>query len=367
MTASQPDPPLRRPSLAVTIGDAAGVGPELALRAAGLPEVLQTCLPRIFGDADCLARVGERLGMPVPTAVALEEFLTLPPAEAAGRWPEPIVVHTTAMSAGEVTPGTFSAATGLASYQTVCAAVDAALDTRVDGIVTGPIQKEAWRAAGIDYPGHTELLADRVGRAVDGRPCDVRMMLCSETIACVLETIHVPLADVPRMLNVDSLAHTIGLAGHSIRQMTRGRERTAGGPERQGSLLPPRIAVLGLNPHAGEHGLFSHGEEEAVVIPAIRRAREAGWDVVGPLPPDTAFTPQRRQQVDVYVCLYHDQGLIPLKAIAFDDAVNVTLGLPVIRTSVDHGTAMDLAWQGKAGHSSMIAAMRVAADAARWQ
>jgi len=361
VTASNSDQPPRRPALAVTIGDAAGVGPELALRAAGLPEVLQTCLPRIFGDPDCLARVGERLAMPVPPAVPLEDFLADSPTEAAERWPEPIVLHTPELSAGEVTPGTFSAATGMASYQTVCAAVDAALDHRVEGVVTGPIQKEAWRAAGVTYPGHTELLADRVGSAVDGQTSDVRMMLCSETIACVLETIHVPLADVPRILRVDSLTHTIELAGQAIGRLMQGRA----GP--QSSLLPPRIAVLGLNPHAGEHGLFSHGEEESVIVPAIKRARQAGWDVVGPLPPDTAFTPQRRRDVDVYVCMYHDQGLIPLKAIAFDDAVNVTLGLPMIRTSVDHGTALDLAWQGRAGHSSMIAAMRVAADAARWR
>ncbi len=127
----------------------------------------------------------------------------------------------------------------------------------------------------------------------------------------------------------------------------------------------PRVTVCGLNPHAGENGLFSHGEEAELIQPAIDLARESGIDVTGPLPPDTAFTPAIRHKTDVYVCMYHDQGLIPLKALAFDDAVNVTLGLPIVRTSVDHGTALDLAWQGKANHHSMLAAIDLAIDLCR--
>lgn len=346
-----------RIKLAITMGDAGGVGPEICLRVWQRPEVRSLCLPVLMGDAGVFARVAHELNLTLPPTITLDQLSSLP-SDAAG-----YIVDCGNLDADSVIPGRYSAATGRASYETVCAAIDAAVQGIVDAIVTGPIQKEAWLQAGISYPGHTELLADRVGRDgshangqhAEGRatePADVRMMLASDSIACVLETIHVPLADVAGLLDPVSLARTITMAGDAIGRRNRHR----------GSLLPPRIAVCGLNPHAGEHGMFSHGEEERIVIPAIEAARRAGWDVIGPLPPDTAFTPGMRPKVDVYVCLYHDQGLIPLKAISFDDAVNVTLGLPIIRTSVDHGTAMDIAWRGTASCESMIAAIRFAAE-----
>ena len=337
--------------LAITMGDAGGIGPEVALRVWQRPEVRASGVPLLMGDAAVFARVAKALGLPLPPTIALDQIATVA-AHAAG-----YIVDCGNVNADDVTPGRYSAATGRASYETVCTAIDAALRGDVDAIITGPIQKEAWMQAGIDFPGHTELLAARVARPGDlqsqgGGPADVRMMLASDTIACVLETIHVPLADVPGMLDPVSLARTIAMAGDAITKRNVHR----------GSLLPPRIGVCGLNPHAGEHGMFSHGEEERVVVPAIDAARRAGWDVVGPLPPDTAFTPAMRARIDVYVCLYHDQGLIPLKALSFDDAVNVTLGLRIVRTSGDHGTAMDLAWQGTASCESMVAAIRFAAE-----
>lgn len=340
-----------RPKLAITMGDAAGIGPEIAIRVWDSPEVQSSGTPLLFGDAAIYQRAANQLGRDCPDTISLAEFLNTPKRAMPGGAPHGMIVDCGKLTAEELdvfTPGSFSAATGRASYQSVTDAIDAAVSGQVDAIVTGPIQKEAWHQAGIDFPGHTELLADRAGRAMQGKPADVRMMLASDTIACVLETIHVPLADVASQLNTASLVRTIHLAGETVQRRNQGR----------GSLLPPRIAVCGLNPHAGENGLFSHREEERIILPAIETARQSGWTIEGPLSPDTAFTPAMRNRIDIYVCMYHDQGLIPLKALSFDDAVNVTLGLPIIRTSVDHGTAMDLAWQGKASVNSMLSAIR---------
>ncbi|MBB3207125.1 4-hydroxythreonine-4-phosphate dehydrogenase [Rhodopirellula rubra] len=334
------------PKLAITMGDSGGVGPELALRVWQHPAVREAGIPLLMGDARLFARVAKTCRIPLPETITLSQIVDLPSDS------EGCIVDVGHLEAETVTPGFYSAETGRASYETMCVAIDAAIAGTVDAVVTGPIQKEAWMQAGIPFPGHTELLAHRVGEANGTGPIDVRMMLASETIACVLETIHVPLADVPGMLNSESLAHTIEMAGRAMQRRNR----------RRGSLLPPRIGVCGLNPHAGEHGMFSHGEEERIVAPAIETARRGGWDVLGPLPPDTAFTPVMRDRIDVYVCLYHDQGLIPLKALSFDDAVNVTLGLPIVRTSVDHGTAMDLAWKSMASEKSLIAAIRLASE-----
>ncbi len=309
----------RRPRIAITVGDVAGVGPELAMRCAALPEVTARCLPILLGPAKVLCRIADRLGVPFPAEV----------------------MDVGSLDAAAVEPGHFNAATGRASFQAVSQAIDAALAGELDAIVTGPIQKEAWHLAGIEYPGHTELLAQRTH-------CDhCSMMLTSEAISCVLATIHIPLADVASSLTTEAVLQAIRLGADAVSRR-HGR--------------PARVTVCGLNPHAGENGMFSHGEEATIISPAIEAARQSGIQVTGPLPPDTAFTPANRQRTDVYVCMYHDQGLIPLKALAFEDAVNVTLGLPIVRTSVDHGTALDLAWQGTASHQSMLAAIRMAID-----
>ncbi|TWU31760.1 4-hydroxythreonine-4-phosphate dehydrogenase PdxA [Novipirellula artificiosorum] len=309
-----------RPRIAISVGDVGGVGPELSLCCAANQALKDRCLPVLYGPFAVLERVAVKLGYPLP------EIVDVP------------VEHSESIQ-----PGRFSRATGQASFDAVCRAIDATMNGETLAMVTGPIQKEAWHAAGITFPGHTELLAAKTG--VD----DFSMMLTSDTISCVLATIHVPLADVPAMLSIELVLRTIRHAADAL-ERRRGRS--------------PRVAVCGLNPHAGENGLFSHGEEASVIEPAIAQARDQGIDVVGPLPPDTAFTPRMRRNVDVYVCMYHDQGLIPLKALAFDDAVNVTLGLPIVRTSVDHGTALDLAWQGVAQTSSMLAAIEMAIDLA---
>jgi 4-hydroxythreonine-4-phosphate dehydrogenase len=210
----------------------------------------------------------------------------------------------------------------------------------VAGVATGPIHKEALHAAGIPFPGHTEIFADRTQAA---RSC---MMLTSDAITCSLVTTHIGYRDVPGQLSIERILEVIQLTAEAM-QRIRGR--------------PARLTVCGLNPHAGEHGLFGDGEEERIIAPAVAAARQQGYDVQGPLPPDTAFLPPRRQSTDAFVCMYHDQGLIPLKALAFDTAVNITLGLPIVRTSVDHGTALDIAWTGRAQAGSLVQAVLLAA------
>ena len=284
-----------------------------------MPEVTERCTPILYGPERKLRELAE--AMHLPLANSIRDF----PVE------------------GNVVPGVFSRHTGKASFEAFDWTITDAMAGEVDGIVTGPIQKEAWNLAGIKFPGHTEVLADRT-------QCeDFCMMLTSETISCVLVTIHVPLGDVPKLLTTQRISKAIELGNQALTSR-HGREA--------------RVVVCGLNPHSGENGLFSHGEEESVIRPSVDASREAGINVVGPVPPDTAFTPMMRSKTDVYICLYHDQGLIPLKALSFDEAVNVTLGLPIVRTSVDHGTAMNLAWQGKANHTSMLAAINMAADLA---
>tara|TARA_R110002049_G_scaffold46487_1_gene135165 strand:- start:120660 stop:121679 length:1020 start_codon:yes stop_codon:yes gene_type:complete len=332
-TPAQPSSsPHPLPRIAITVGDAAGVGPELALRCVADSRVLQSCIPIVLGPAEVLTTIAGRLQLPLPATIGLDSLAT---ADAA------CIVNCGDLLGNTVRAGQFSSQTGKASFLAVTTAIDAAMHHQIDAVVTGPIQKEAWHDAGIPYAGHTELLADRTGA---GDHC---MMLTSDMISCALVTIHIPLADVPGQLSREAVLRTIRLSADAARRKHR-RE--------------PAIAVCGLNPHAGENGMFSHGEESDIIAPAIQQARKDGIQVVGPLPPDTAFTPAWRSKTDVYVCMYHDQGLIPLKALSFDDAVNVTLGLPIVRTSVDHGTAMDLAWQGKASEQSMLAAIKMATD-----
>ena len=313
------------PRIAVTMGDPAGVGPELCLRLLADEQVRAFCAPVVFGDAAVLRRVADQLGWPVPAA-------------------ESDILDLKAVDAAVVVPGRVSASCGAAAYRYFTHAIDEALAGRVDAIATAPLNKESLHAAGFPYPGHTEILAARTSAE---RSC---MMLTAPEITCSLVTVHVGYREVPALLTVDRILDTIELTAAAMERM-RGRK--------------PRLLVCGLNPHAGEHGLFGDQEEERIIAPAIEAARAKGIDVSGPLPPDTAFLPKYRQSADAYVCMYHDQGLIPLKALAFEDAVNVTLGLPIVRTSVDHGTAFDIAWQGKADPSSLFRAVELAAKLCR--
>jgi 4-hydroxythreonine-4-phosphate dehydrogenase len=284
---------MRVPRIAITMGDPAGIGPEISRRAACDPAVLEVCEPVVYG----------------------------PPENAFFQ------------------PGILSADAGRAAYEAIVRAVADAQRGAVDAVATAPINKEAFRLAGLPWAGHTELLAHLTGAP------HAAMMFHSDALRVVLATVHVPLSKVPHLLTRELMETTITLTA---------RELPRFGVER------PRIAVAGLNPHAGEHGLFGREEEEAIA-PAIAATKARGLDVSGPFPADTIFVRASRGEFDVVVACYHDQGLIPVKLAAFGRAVNVTLGLPIVRTSVDHGTAFDIAGKGVADPGSMIEAVRLAA------
>jgi len=321
------------PRIAITMGDPAGVGPEICLDLLADEAVSSYCVPIVFGDRAVLESCAEKTGKPIPTSFCDEHEIKSVRV--------PSVFQIDSIGLNDFEPGVINAATGRAAYTYITKAIDIALAGSVGGVTTAPINKEALSRAGISQPGHTEIFAERCGSE---RYC---MMLTSEIITCSLVTIHVGYDQVPGMLTKERILEVIELTRDAMTRI-RGRE--------------PRLVVCGLNPHAGEHGLFGNREEEEIILPAIEAARRSGATVEGPLPPDTAFLKGRRAETDAYVCMYHDQGLIPLKALAFDEAINTTLGLPIVRTSVDHGTALDIAWQGKANCQSLIEAVRLAAQ-----
>ncbi len=326
---------MNKPRIAVTMGDPAGVGPEICLDLIADVGIARECVPIIFGDAEVLRRAARAVGRPEPRRVL-----------AKGEWAsahhtiyEPVVLDLCALNLANFTPREINAATGAAGFAYVDASIDAALAGEVAAVTTGPLNKEALALAGIPFPGHTEIFAARTSAP---RSC---MLQVSDEITCSFATVHVGYGEVPRLLTSARILDVIELTAEALWRI-RGRE--------------PRLLVCGLNPHAGEHGLFGEREEERIIAPAVEAACSKGLRVTGPVPPDTAFLPARRREYDAVVCMYHDQGHIPLKALAFDCAVNTTLGLPIIRTSVDHGTALDIAWQGKADTGSLFAAVRLA-------
>jgi 4-hydroxythreonine-4-phosphate dehydrogenase len=324
------------PRIAVTMGDPAGIGPEICLRLLSRTDTARLCTPIVFGDAGVLGRVAKKLALPFSAPILNLEDWPARAADAAG----PLVLDLPGLGAAEVIPGQVSARCGEAAFRYVTASIAAALAHEVDAVATAPLNKEALHAAGHRYPGHTEIFAERLHAE---RAC---MMLTSEELTCSFVTVHVGYREVPGLLTVARIRDVLELTREAMRRL-RGRE--------------PQLAVCGLNPHAGEHGLFGAGEEEEFILPAIEEVRRQGCAIEGPLPPDTAFLAPRRRRTDAYVCMYHDQGHIPLKALAFDSAINTTLGLPVVRTSVDHGTAFDIAWQGHANGSSLFEAVKLAA------
>ncbi|MEM9281746.1 MAG: 4-hydroxythreonine-4-phosphate dehydrogenase PdxA [Verrucomicrobiota bacterium] len=330
---------MSKPLIAVTMGDPAGVGPEVCLQLLANPEVLSFATPVVFGDAEVLVHCAATAGWAAPEQIIPETEW----ARARESLDVPAVLDLPSLDRTNFEPGVVSAATGAAGYHYVIQSIEAAMTGDVAGVATAPLNKEALRAAGVPYPGHTELFADKTGA---DRAC---MFQYSDEVRASFVTVHVGYHEVPDLITTERILEVIELTADAM-QRIRGTQ--------------PHLAVLGLNPHAGEHGLFGQSEEEKFIIPAIEQARERGFIVEGPLPPDTAFLPDKRQTTDAFVCMYHDQGHIPLKALAFDTAVNTTLGLPIIRTSVDHGTACDIAWQGKAKGSSLVEAVRLAAQLA---
>ena len=285
-----------RPRIGVTVGDPAGIGPEIARKAAADPRVSSICDTVFYGPSS-------------------DEEL------------------------GRFQRGRVSAEAGRAAYDAIVAATSDARAGRIDAMATAPINKEAFAAAGLPWRGHTDLLANLTGSP------RVAMMFYAETLRVVLATVHIPIAEVPRALTRDVLEGTVDLAARELPRF---------------GIPHPRLAIAGLNPHAGEHGVIGT-EDESVIAPAVAALCARGVNVVGPFPADTIFVRAMRGEFDAVVACYHDQGLIPIKLVAFGQAVNVTLGLPIVRTSVDHGTAFDIAGKGVADPSSMIEAIRLAA------
>ena len=313
------------------MGDPTGVGPEICLDLLSDSSIAKRCAPIVFGDAEVLRLCAERTGKPSTfQEVSKDNLLSTD---------SPSVLDLGLIDLDQLQPGIANGATGKATYGYVTEAIDACLAGLVDAVTTCPANKEAMRSAGIPHPGHTEIFAERT------RTEKFCMAFICKTISCSLVTVHAGYTEVPGLLSEQRIAEVIGLTRETHKKLL-GKE--------------PSIAVCGLNPHAGENGLFGNGEEEKIILPAIEKMRAKGCDLTGPLPPDTAFTESRRREIDAYVCMYHDQALIPVKALAFEEAVNVTLGLPIVRTSVDHGTALDIAWQGKADACSLKAAVELA-------
>jgi len=323
-----------RPRLGITLGDPAGIGPEVALKALADESVRAAADVVVFG---CPAAAWQTLAGAAPA------FLTAahPLERWDGRAEGVTLIEMPCPAPEDLVRGRPSAAAGEASIGFILAAVEAARSGRIDAIVTGPISKEAIHLAGYPWPGHTELLAEQFAAA------RVAMMFAGGPLKVILATIHVSLAEAIRSLSTERIVEVMRLADAALK-------------ERFG-IDVPRLGVCGLNPHAGEAGRFGF-EEREIIAPAIERARAEGLAAFGPLAPDTAFHQALRGRFDLIVAMYHDQGLIPLKTVAFEESVNVTLGLPIVRTSVDHGTAYDIAGRGQADPRSMKAAVRMAAD-----
>jgi 4-hydroxythreonine-4-phosphate dehydrogenase len=322
--------------LALTLGEPAGIGPDIALAAWTRRSELELPPFYLAGDKHFLDGRAARLGLKI-------SIVNVAPADAIAAFATSLPVVETGVAA-TAKPGTPDDASAAAAIASIRHAVDDVRRGRASAVVTNPIAKSVLYRTGFRHPGHTEFLAEL---AADGaRPPRPVMMLWSPTLAVIPVTIHVALRDAVAQLTTHDIVETCTIAAHELR--------------RHFGIANPKIAVSGLNPHAGEDGSLGK-EDDEIVAPAVAALKETGIDARGPLPADTMFHAAARKTYDCAVCMYHDQALIPVKTLAFDDAVNVTLGLPFIRTSPDHGTAFDIAGTGRASPSSLVAALRLAA------
>jgi 4-hydroxythreonine-4-phosphate dehydrogenase len=327
-----------RPRLLLTLGDVAGIGPEVIAKA--WVELQSVCRPTVIGDVAWMRRATTFTQQPLDV-VPIQDLDNARPSQ--HKIP---CLQATTQDLSEVAAGKISAASGGAAYDFLCTAIDLTLAGQADGIVTLPLHKEGLHAAGLKYPGHTEILAERTGVK------NFAMMLyappgpsLARGIGVVHVTLHMALHDVFRHITTEAILEKIHLLQSVMGKLGKGR---------------PSLVVAALNPHAGDGGLFGD-EETKILMPAVERAKQAGIHVAGPLPSDTLFVQAQRGQFDGIVAMYHDQGHIALKLLTGLAAVNVTLGLPIVRTSVAHGTAYDIAGKGRADHRSLLEAAKVAA------
>ena len=329
-------PNLEHLPIAITMGDPCGIGPEIVAKLYADPASLPPTL--VLGDEGLIRRAIRLLALPLTVRVidSPEDFQSTS---------DTINVISLSLLPEDLPFGQLDARAGKAAFDYIRAGIDLALQKRIRAVVTAPINKEALRLADIHYPGHTEILADFSGTK------DFAMMLMNNDLRVILVTIHVPLREAIEQLTVEAELRTIRLAHRAMTQL---------------GIAKPRIAVAGLNPHAGEHGLFGD-EDEAIVRPAVEQAQAEGIEASGPWPGDTVFMHARQGRFDIVVAQYHDQGLIPVKYLGVDEGVNVTVGLPFVRTSVDHGTAFDIAGTRKASAASLRVAVEQASLLARSQ
>lgn len=338
----QPPQPARPPAIALTMGDPAGIGPEIAALAwrarndAAVPAFV------LLADPDLLAARLDSAGIPVPlTRLARAE-------DAAATFAQALPVLAPRAKVQSFTAGRPAPENAESTIAAIDMGVDLALSGAACAVVTNPIAKSVLSAAGFGFPGHTEYLGALAARR--GLPASPVMMLCGGGLRTVPATIHIALREVPATLSRERIIETARITHRALIQ--------------DFGIAVPRIALTGLNPHAGEDGTMGT-EERDIIIPAMARLRESGIDAAGPLPADTAFRPAARARYDAILAMYHDQALIPVKTLAFDEGVNVTLGLPFVRTSPDHGTAFDIAGTGTGTADSLIAALKLAAEMAQ--
>lgn len=327
---------VNKPVIALTMGDPCGIGPEIIAKALADPAVTDICRPVVIGDQPTMVRAIAATGLDLTIEPVEGE---IPPTVRPGVCP---LRRVTDLPGKDRIFGNPTPAAGDAMFLYLDEAVRMTLFGDADAIVTAPINKDAMNRGGHHYHGHTEALADLTNTS------DVVMMLAGPRLKVSLVTIHEPLARVPSLITHHRVLRTIQITHDDCHRYF---------------VRNPRIAVAALNPHAGEGGMFG-AEEARIIVPAIEESKQAGIDVSGPFSADTLFNRAIDGEFDAVVCMYHDQGLIPLKLLHFDDGVNITLGLPIIRTSVDHGTAYDLAGTGKASASSLVAAIQVAVEMA---
>ncbi|MFO7666644.1 MAG: 4-hydroxythreonine-4-phosphate dehydrogenase PdxA [Desulfobacterales bacterium] len=323
-----------RPVIGITAGDPAGIGPELILSALSDSELYHLCKPLVVGD------IGVFIAAKKCTGSTLNLKSVSNPLKGSYSPGSIDILSVSGLASDEISWSHPTVRTGKAMVEYVIKAIDMAINKEIAAVVTCPINKKTMNMAGYNYNGHTELIAERTGTE------DFVMMLAGDRLRVSLVTIHIPLSRVANSISTDNILKTIRITGKGLY-------------ERFG-IDSPVIAVAGLNPHAGESGIFGD-EEERIIRPALEISAKEGYDVSGPHPPDTIFYNALKDNYDAVVCMYHDQGLIPFKIIHFTDGVNTTLGIPIIRTSVDHGTAYNIAGKGKADPGSLIAAIKMAA------